>query len=78
MVQHAIDGFEILFRLIVELFGFGLEFLETALGIDIDCILGVLADVEPLLELLRRLYSRMSMALPGADKGVVLGLVLAI
>ena len=36
----------------MQLLGLGLEFLESALGINVDGILGVLSDVELGLELL--------------------------
>ena len=58
MGEHAIDGLEVLFGLIVELLGLSLEFLETTLGIDVDSIFGMLADVEIGLELLRGLRAR--------------------
>jgi hypothetical protein len=56
VVEHAIDGLEVFLGLIMEPLGLGLELLEAALGVDVDGVLGVLADVELVLELLGRLY----------------------
>jgi len=58
VAEHAVDGLEVLFGLIVELLGLRLELLEAALGVDVDGVLGLLADVEFLLELLRCLHAR--------------------
>lgn len=58
MGEHAIDGLEVLFGLVVELLGLSLEFLETTFGIDVDSIFGMLADVEFGLELLWGLRAR--------------------
>jgi hypothetical protein len=57
VAEHAVDGLEVLFGLIVELFGLLLELLEAPLGVDVDGVLGVLADIEPGSELLRRLQN---------------------
>jgi hypothetical protein len=53
MLEHVIDGLEILGTLLVEVLRLGLELLEPALRVDVDGIFGVLADVEFSLELLR-------------------------
>jgi hypothetical protein len=53
--KHAIDGLKVLFGFIVEFLCFLFEFLETALGVDVDGVLGLLAEIELLLECLRRL-----------------------
>lgn len=50
----TINGVEVLLRLIVQLPGLLLELLKASLGIGIDGILGLFADVELDLELLRR------------------------
>lgn len=55
MVEHAVDGLEILFGLIMQLLGLGLKLLETTFGVNVDGILCALANVELGLELLRRL-----------------------
>jgi hypothetical protein len=55
VVEHAVDGLKVLLGLIVQVLGLGLELLEAAFGVDVDGILGVLANVELGLELLRRL-----------------------
>ena len=60
MVEHAIDGVKVFAGFIVQLLCLGLEFLETALGVDVDGVLGGLADVELGFELLRRLRLRLS------------------
>lgn len=49
----TIHRVKILLRLIVEFLGFLLEFLESALRIAVDGVLGVLANVEPGFERLR-------------------------
>jgi hypothetical protein len=53
VVQHGVDGLKVFLRLIVQLLRLLLELFEAPLGIDVDGILGVLADVELGLELLR-------------------------
>jgi hypothetical protein len=55
VVEHAVDGLEILFGLIMQLLGLGLKLLETTFGVNVDGILCALANVELGLELLRRL-----------------------
>lgn len=55
MRQHAINRLEVLFTFLVQLLCLRLEFLETPFRIDEDSILGVLSQVEFLLERLRRL-----------------------
>jgi len=62
MAEHAVDGVEILPRLIVQLLGLGLELLKASLGIYEDWILRVLSQVELLLERLRSLLSWISAA----------------
>jgi hypothetical protein len=53
--EHAINGLEVLFGFIVKFLCLGLEFLEATFGVNVDSILGMLAYVELLLELLRSL-----------------------
>jgi hypothetical protein len=66
VVKHAIDGLKVLFGFIVQLLGLLLELLESALGIDVDGVLGVLAEVELCFECLRRLRMVMPVSqLPG-------------
>lgn len=55
MVQHVVDGLEVLFALIVQLLGLGLQLLEAAFRVYVDGILRVLSNVELVLECLRRL-----------------------
>jgi hypothetical protein len=55
VLQHAVDGLEVLFRLIVQLLRLGLEFLESTLRVAVDWIFRVFANVELGFELLRRL-----------------------
>jgi hypothetical protein len=43
MAEHAVNGLEILPRLIVQLLGLGLELLKASLGVDEDRILRVLS-----------------------------------
>ena len=50
--ESTIDGIKILLRLIVKSLRFLLEFLESPLGVHVDSIFGVFADVEFGLELL--------------------------
>lgn len=52
MLQHAIDGLEVFFGLIVKALGLGFELLESAFGVDVDGVLGMLAEVKLCLELL--------------------------
>ena len=40
----------------MELLGLGLELLESSLGVDVDSIFGVYANIELVFELLRCLY----------------------
>lgn len=58
MVEHAINGIEILLALIVEALGLDLKLMETSLCIDEDGIFGMLADVKLGLKLLWRLFIR--------------------
>lgn len=53
MVHHAVDSLEILFALVVQFLGLGLELLEAPFGIDENGIFGMLADVELVFDLLR-------------------------
>jgi hypothetical protein len=55
VVEHVLDGIRVPLALIVKLLGFALKFCKSPLGVDIDRILGLLAKVELLLEVLRRL-----------------------
>ena len=59
---HTVDGIKVLLGLIVELLGFLLEFLESSLRINIDRILGDVANVEALFERLRRAHHALSYA----------------
>jgi len=52
--ERTIDGVEVLFRLIVQFLGLALQLSKAPFCINVDRIFGVLADVEALLELLRR------------------------
>lgn len=52
VVEYVVDGFEVFFVFIVEVFGFGFKFLELLFGIDIDGVFGVFVDIEFCFELL--------------------------
>lgn len=52
--SHTVDRIEVFLRLIMKLLSFSLEFGEASLSIDKDRIFGIVANVEFLLELLRR------------------------
>jgi hypothetical protein len=52
VVQHAVDGLEVLFRLVVQTLSLGFKLGETKFGVDVDRILCDFAHVESLLELL--------------------------
>jgi hypothetical protein len=56
VIEHAIDGFEILLGLVVQFLRFLLELLKSTLGIYVDGIFGVFADVELGFNLLRCLF----------------------
>lgn len=56
MIEHPINGLEVLFALIMEMLGLGFQLLEPPLSVDVDGIFCMLSDVELGLELLRRLW----------------------
>jgi hypothetical protein len=53
VLEHAVDGVEVLFAFIAKALRLGLELLESALRVDVDGIFCVLAKVEFYFELLR-------------------------
>jgi hypothetical protein len=62
MVQ-TIDSFEVFLGLVMQLFGLFLKLLEASLGVDVNCILGNVANVEALFELLGSTSNALSHAL---------------
>lgn len=56
MIEHPVDSLEVLLAFIVEVLGLGFQLLEPPLGVDIDGIFRMLADIELGFELLRRLW----------------------
>jgi hypothetical protein len=50
----TVDGIKVFLGFIVEAFSLGLQLLKPSLGVNVDGILGVFADVELELELLWR------------------------
>ena len=65
MGQHAIDSVEVLFALGVQLLGLRLKFLEATFRVNVDCIFSDLAQIELLLERLRRLACCQSLSQTG-------------
>lgn len=54
MLRLTIDSIEVFLRVIMELLRFFLELLESSLGIEINSVLGVFANIEARFKLLRR------------------------
>lgn len=52
--KNTVDRLKILLRLCMQLFGLTIQLLKPSLRIDVDGIFGRVADVETLLECLRR------------------------
>jgi hypothetical protein len=60
VVQHGVYGLKVFFGFVVQLLRLVLELLEAPLGVDVDGIFGIVADVELGLELLRCLFASAS------------------